>query len=48
MENIMKRCIIAAAALLCFGTGAIAAVPGVAKAVADCCCPSCPDCPDGK
>jgi hypothetical protein len=48
MENIMKKYIVVAAVLLSLGSGAIAAVPGAAKAVADCFCPGCPDCPDGN
>jgi len=47
MENIMKK-LIAAVVLLSASAGAFAAVPAVAKAMADCSCPGCPDCPDGK
>jgi hypothetical protein len=46
-ENIMKKIILAIVALSA-ASGAFAAAPQVAKAVADCCCPSCPDCPHGK
>lgn len=43
----MKKIVLAIVALS-VASGAYAAAPQVAKAVADCCCPSCPDCPDGK